>query len=102
MRSILSKSQRPHGHGRLKREFGGKLCFWGGIDTHHVLPFGNPDEVRQEVHKRIEDMASGGGYVVGSVHIIQAEVPPQNILAMAEAAHVYGGRSTAAGFRSQV
>ena len=87
---------------RLKREFGGKLCFWGGIDTHHVLPFGSPDEVRQEVRRRIEDMASGGGYVVGSVHIIQAEVPPQNILAMAEAAHVYGGRSDGSRLRSQV
>jgi uroporphyrinogen decarboxylase len=87
---------------RLKREFGDKLCFWGGIDTHHVLPFGSPDDVRQEVRKRIEDMASGGGYVVGSVHIIQAEVPPQNILAMAQAAHIYGGRSDGSRFRSCV
>jgi uroporphyrinogen decarboxylase len=78
---------------RLKREFGGSICFWGGVDTHRVLPFGRPAEVQQEVRRRIEDMAEGGGYVIGSVHIIQAEVPAENILAMAEAAHVYGGRS---------
>jgi uroporphyrinogen decarboxylase len=58
-----------------------------------VLPFGTPAEVRQEVRRRIEDIAEGGGYVIGSVHIIQAEVPAENILALAEAAHVYGGRS---------
>lgn len=78
---------------RLKREFGRHICFWGGIDTHYVLPFGSPDEVRAEVHRRCEDLAEGGGFVLGPVHIIQGEVPADNILAMAEAAHVYGGRS---------
>lgn len=78
---------------RLKREFGRHICFWGGIDTHHVLPFGTPDEVRAEVRRRIDDLAEGGGFVAGPVHIIQGEVPADNILAMAEAAHVYGRRS---------
>lgn len=78
---------------QLKREFGDRLCFWGAIDTQHVLPFSTPQEVRHEVRRRIEDLAEGGGYVIGSVHIVQAEVPPQNILAMAEAAHSCGGRS---------
>jgi uroporphyrinogen decarboxylase len=83
---------------RLKREFGDKLCFWGAIDTQHVLPSGTPNDVRDEVRRRIDDLASGGGYVIGSVHIIQAEVPPQNILAMAHAAHIYGGRSDGSRF----
>lgn len=84
----------------LKREFGADLCFWGAIDTHHVLPFGAPDEVREEVRRMIEIFASDHtGYVLGSVHIIQSEVPPQNVLAMAEAAHVYGGRSDGQKFR---
>ena len=78
------------------------ITFWGGIDTHHMLPFGTPEDVRQEVKKRIDDMAENGGYVVGSVHIIQQEVPPQNILAMAEAAHVYGGRSDGTKFRERI
>ena len=85
---------------KLKREFGRHITFWGGIDTHHVLPFGSPDDVHREVKTRIEDMSAEGGYVVGSVHIIQQEVPPQNILAMAEAAHLYGGRSDGMQFRT--
>ncbi len=71
---------------RLKQEFGDKLFFWGGIDTHHVLPFGSPADVAAEVQRRVADLAEGGGYIVGSVHIIQAEVPPENIVAMAQAA----------------
>ncbi len=83
----------------LKREFGGRICFWGAIDTQCVLPFGTPDEVRREVRRRIADLAEGGGYVVAPIHIIQGDVPPENILAMAEAAHVYGGRSDGSRFR---
>jgi uroporphyrinogen decarboxylase len=71
---------------RLKREFGDHIVFWGAIDTHHVLPFGSPQEVREEVRRRIEDLAPGGGYVLASVHNIQAEVPAENICAMFEAA----------------
>lgn len=70
----------------LAREWGDKIAFWGGIDTHHALPFGSADDVRAEVARRVADMR-GAGYIVGSVHIVQAEVPPRNLLAMAEAAH---------------
>jgi uroporphyrinogen decarboxylase len=87
---------------KLKREFGRHITFWGGVDTHYVLPFGTPEEVSREVKKRIADMAEDGGYVVGSVHIIQQEVPPQNILAMAEAAHLYGGRPNGVQFRERI
>jgi uroporphyrinogen decarboxylase len=87
---------------RLKREFGRHITFWGGIDTHHVLPFGTPADVRREVIRRIEVMSADGGYVVGSVHIIQQEVPPQNILAMAEAAHFFGGRSDGSRYRQHI
>lgn len=87
---------------RLKREFGDKLCFWGAIDTQHVLPAGTPDDVRAEVRRRIDDLTSNGGYVIGSVHIIQAEVPPQNIVAMAHAAHIYGGRSDGRRFQEKM
>jgi uroporphyrinogen decarboxylase len=77
----------------LKREFGNHIAFWGAIDTHHMLPFGSPQEVREEVRRRIEELAPGGGYVLASVHNIQAEVPPENICAMFEAAKRYGGYS---------
>jgi len=75
---------------RLKAEFGDSLTFWGGIDTHHVLPRGTPEDVRNEVRTRIRDLAPGGGYVLASVHNVQAEVPPENVVAMFDAALEYG------------
>jgi len=68
---------------RLRREFGKHLVFWGAIDTQRVLPRGTPDDVRAEVARRVKDLSPG--YIPASVHNIQAEVPPQNIVAMVEA-----------------
>jgi uroporphyrinogen decarboxylase len=75
---------------KLKREFGRDITFWGGVDTQRVLPLGTPQEVREEVRRRIADLGPGGGYVLGAVHNIQAEVPVDNILAMFEAAREFG------------
>ena len=75
---------------RLKREYGRELAFWGGIDTHRVLPTGTPAQVREEVKRRIDDLGGNGGYVLCAVHNIQPEVPPENIVAMYEAALEYG------------
>lgn len=69
----------------LKREYGKVLSFWGAIDTHWALPFGTPQDVRNEVRRRMDDLAEDGGYVLASVHNIQAEVPPENVMAMVEA-----------------
>ena len=74
----------------LKDRFGQKITFWGGIDTQHILPNGSVKDVEQEVQQRIRDLASGGGYVLASVHNIQPDVPPENIVAMAKAAAKYG------------
>jgi len=76
---------------RLKREFGQDLTFWGGgADTQQVLPNGSPEEVRQHVRQQIEIFAPQGGYVFNPVHNIQPNVPPENILAMYEAAQEFG------------
>ena len=75
---------------RLKREFGRDLCFWGGIDIQQVLPFGTPQQVREEVKHRLDDLGHGGGYVVSPSHNLQPEVPPQNVVALYEAALEYG------------
>lgn len=75
---------------RLKEEFGRDLTFWGAIDTHQALPFGTPDDVRNEVRQRISDLGPGGGYVVCSVHNIQPEVPPENVVAMFDAVNEFG------------
>jgi uroporphyrinogen-III decarboxylase len=70
----------------LKREFGGRVVFWGGgVDTQRTLPFGTPDEVYREVRERIDIFNDGGGYVFAAVHNIQANVPLPNLLAMFDA-----------------
>ncbi|MCB9153930.1 MAG: hypothetical protein H6649_07735 [Caldilineae bacterium] len=70
----------------LKRDFGSDLVFWGGgVDTQGVLPTGTPQEVRDDVRRNVEALAAGGGYVFNTIHNIQADVPPENILAMVEA-----------------
>jgi len=75
----------------LKRDFGDALTFWGGgIDTQGTLPHGTPTQVRDEVRRRVDDLADGGGFVFSAVHSIQADVPPENILAMWEAVREYG------------
>ena len=76
----------------LKRDFGRDITFWGGgCDTQHVLNRGTPDEVREEVKRRIGDLAPGGGFVFCQVHNIQPDVPPDNIIAMLDAAADLGG-----------
>ncbi len=75
----------------LKREYGRDLAFWGGgVDTQHVLGSGTPDEVRAEVRRRIDDLAPGGGFVFATVHNIQPNVPPENILAMHAVVRAWG------------
>lgn len=75
----------------LKRDFGEQLSFLGGgVDTQGVLSFGSPQEVRAEVRRRICDLAPGGGYVFAAVHVIQPEVPPENVMAMFEALDEFG------------
>jgi len=71
---------------QLKKDFGKDIVFWGGgVDTQHILPSGTPEQVKEDVKRNIEALAPGGGFVFSTVHNIQAEVPPQNILAMIEA-----------------
>lgn len=75
----------------LKRRFGKNITFWGGgVDSHSILPFGTPEQVREDVRRRIKIFAPGGGYVFASIHNILGDVPPQNILAAADAAYEFG------------
>ena len=70
---------------KLKNEFGKDLTFWGGgCDTQKCLGVGSPGQVRDEVKRRMDDLAPGGGFVFCQVHNIQADVPPENIMAMYE------------------
>ncbi|WP_095416124.1 uroporphyrinogen decarboxylase family protein [Thermogutta terrifontis] len=76
---------------RLKAEFGDKLTFWGAAcDCQRTLPFGTPEDVAREVEENIRILAPGGGYVFASVHNIQANCPPENIMAMFDTALAKG------------
>jgi uroporphyrinogen decarboxylase len=83
-------SARDMDTARLKKEFGPDLAFWGGGSDNNILSFGTPQQVEEEVKKRIYDLAPGGGYVFCSIHNISAEVPPKNIVAFYEAALKHG------------
>ncbi|MEA3439360.1 MAG: uroporphyrinogen decarboxylase family protein [Chloroflexota bacterium] len=75
----------------LKAEFGKDIVFWGGgIDTQRVLGEGTPEEVRADTRLRIHDLAPGGGFVFATVHNIQGNVPPENIMAMWETLQEFG------------
>jgi uroporphyrinogen decarboxylase len=75
----------------LKQEFGSELSFWGGgVDTQRVFSTGTPQEVREDVKRRIEDLAPGGGFVFATVHNTQPNVPPENIMALWETLQEYG------------
>ncbi|MEW6357487.1 MAG: uroporphyrinogen decarboxylase family protein [Planctomycetota bacterium] len=70
----------------LKAEYGDRLCFEGGISVQQTLPFGTPEDVRNEVRSRINVLGKSGGYILGPSHAIQAGTPPENIIAMFDAA----------------
>jgi uroporphyrinogen decarboxylase len=75
----------------LKKEFGKDLSFWGGgVDVQGVFGTGTPEEVRDDVKRRIEDLAPGGGLIFATIHNTQANVPPENFMAMWETLQEYG------------
>ncbi len=76
---------------QLKQRYGRRLVFCGAIDTQRVLPLGSPAEVRAEVKRVIETLGADGGYLLAAVHTIPNETPPENILAMVDAALEFGG-----------
>ena len=69
----------------LKEQFGGSLCFHGGVDTQELLRLGKPDEVKAAVRKLVETLGASGGYILAPAHNIQEDVPPENIAAMYQA-----------------
>jgi hypothetical protein len=78
----------------LKANFGDRITFWGGgVDTQKTLPFGTPAEIRQQVLRRCEIFAPGGGFVFNSIHNVQAQTPVENIVAMLDAVHEFNGNS---------
>lgn len=74
----------------LKKRYGKNMVFCGGIDTHRILPFGSVEDVRQEVRRVMEILGPGGGCMIGPVHTVMNDVPPENVLAMVDAVEEFG------------
>ena len=74
---------------RLKKAFGDKLTFWGGIDTQKLLPNGTPDEIKAEVKRTLSVLHDNGGYVLSPAHTIQNDMPAVNLLAIYRGAAEY-------------
>jgi uroporphyrinogen decarboxylase len=78
----------------MKRQFGDKVTFYGGIDVEKTLPFGTPDEVRAEIRERAERLGKGGGYILQSSHTMLWDVPLENITAYIEEIRALAGLDT--------
>jgi uroporphyrinogen decarboxylase len=79
----LQTSARGMDPQRIKQKYGRDLSFWGGgAETQTTLPFGSVEEVRREVRERVKLLGAGGGYVFATIHNIQADIPPEKILAI--------------------
>jgi uroporphyrinogen decarboxylase len=76
--------------GALKRQYGDRLAFLGGVDQREVLPRGTPRDVEAEVRRRIGELGVEGGYVLAPTHDIQADTPVVNVLAVFEACRRWG------------
>ena len=77
-------------HDKLKAEFGYQLAFHAGIDIQRVMPFGTPEEVKSEAIKTMKTLGPGGGYILAPTHYLQADVPPENVIALRDAVLEFG------------
>jgi uroporphyrinogen decarboxylase len=83
---LQGDAQGMHDPEELKRRFGRQLTFYSNLCNQTILPHGTPDEVRADVLRKIRALSPGGGYIVSGGHNFQADVPPQNILAVFDTA----------------
>jgi uroporphyrinogen decarboxylase len=74
----------------LKKQYGKNIVFCGAIDTHRILPYGSAADVRAEVKRVMQILGPGGGYLLGAVHTLMNDVPPENVLAMVDAVEEFG------------
>jgi len=76
----------------LKRKYGSRIVFWGGgVDTQNILPFGTPQQVREDVASKCRIFSENGGFVFNSIHNVQAMTPVENLVAMFETVWEFNG-----------
>ncbi len=76
--------------GRLKQEYGRDISFWGAVETQSLLPFDTPAKIRETVKVLIDQLATGGGLYLSPTHILQPDVPWENVVAFVEAVKEFG------------
>ena len=74
---------------KVKEAIGGKVCFFGGIDTQELLPFGTPADIRRSVQSCVKLLGARGGYIIAPSQEVMSDVPIENIRALVEAIHEY-------------
>jgi len=79
---------------KLKREYGDKLAFWGTVSCQRTMPFGTPEDVINEVKLRIKTVGENGGLLIAPTHILEPDVPWENVLAFFEGVKKYGRYDT--------
>ena len=76
--------------GEVEGQYGDRLAFWGGMGIQTTMLFGSPDDVRAEVKHLIAILGDGGGYLIAPTHVLEPDVPWENIIAFFEAVEEYG------------
>jgi uroporphyrinogen decarboxylase len=79
---------------RIKADHGSRICLHGSIDTQYVLPQGSPHQVAGNVRRMIDILGPGGGFILAPCHVLQTDVPSENVCAMYETGHEYGAYNT--------
>ena len=74
----------------IKAHFGDRICLHGSIDTQHVLPHGSPQDVADTVRAMIDVLGVGGGVILSPTHVLQTDVPTENVVALYDIGHRYG------------
>jgi uroporphyrinogen decarboxylase len=75
---------------RIKSAYGSRVCLHGAVDTQYILPQGSPGEVAENVRQMIDILGAGGGFVLAPCHVLQTDVPTENVRAMYDTGHRYG------------
>jgi len=82
------ESVQPEARGmnpyELKKRYGDKITFWGGLGSQSIIPFGTPDELRTEIRNLAGQMGKGGGYILAGSKGLQPETPTPNAVAILE------------------
>jgi uroporphyrinogen decarboxylase len=73
----------------MKRLYGNRLSFRGTVGTQTTMPFGTPEEVEETCKRMIEKVGKDGGLVLAPTHMLEPEVPWENIEAMLNAIEKY-------------